>query len=188
MHLIKMDIKIPILLLAISVFFLLGCDDEHAQQNKDEWSVIDSVQITERVHDAEIVYTDSGKLRAKLTAPLIEGHKNAEKPYIELTKGLQADFYNDAKEVESSLTAGYGINYQNSKIIEVQKQVVVVNTKGEKLVTEQLFWDQNTKEIYTDKTVKITTNTEELTGTGMRAAQDFSSWKITHVIGIVTLK
>ena len=60
----------------------------------------------------------------------------------------------------------------------MRKQVVVVNSKGEKLETEKLFWDQVKKEIYTEQTVKITTETEELTGTGMRAAQDFSSWNI----------
>jgi len=176
-------IILPLLFIA-----LVSCEDEHVLQNQQEWEAIDSMQVTERIFKSEIAYTDSGYLRAKLFTDLIERHSNAEKPFVELPKGLRAEFYNTEKEIESDLSAGYGINYLDSKIIEVRKQVVVVNTKGEKLETEKLFWDQNKKEIYTEQSVKITTDTEELTGTGMRAAQDFSSWTITKVTGIVTLK
>lgn len=175
-------------ILSLLILALTSCEDKHVVDNQKEWEALDSMQVTERIYKSVIAYTDSGYLRAKLYADLIERHSNAPKPFVELPKGLRADFYNTKKEVESKLTAGYGINYLDSKIVEVRKQVVVVNTKGEKLETEKLFWDQNKKEIYTEQTVKITTETEELTGTGMRAAQDFSSWNISKVTGIVTLK
>jgi len=174
--------------MVLLVFFMSACNDEQLHKNQDEWAAIDTLKITERTHNAKVTYTDSGLLKAILRAPLIEGHNNAIKPFVECPKGLETDFYDGDKNVESSLSAGYGIIYKDSKLIEVQKQVVVINVKGEKLETEQLFWDQAGKEIYTDKTVKITTNSEELHGTGMRAAQDFSSWKITKVTGVVTLK
>jgi LPS export ABC transporter protein LptC len=167
--------------------FYSSCTDR-TQVNNEGWKALDTLQITETIYDSEITYTDSGYLRAKLYADLIERHSNDKKPYVELRKGLKANFYNTAKEIESELTAGYGINYLDSRIVEVQKQVIVVNSKGEQLETEKLFWDQNEKTIYTDAQVKITTETEELYGNGMTAAQDFSSWKITKVTGVVTLK
>jgi len=188
MVLSKDFIKIPIAFTVLLVFFLSACNDERLHKNQNEWAAIDTLKITERTHNAKVTYTDSGLLRAILRAPLIEGHNSAERPYVECPKGIETDFYDKQKNIESSLTAGYGIIYKDSKLIEVQKQVVVINVKGEKLETEQLFWDQAAKEIYTDKTVIITTNTEELHGNGMRAAQDFSSWKITNVTGVVTLK
>lgn len=171
-------------------FFLMACgeDNPNVKAAKKEWQTLDSMQVTERVFDSKISYTDSGYLRAVIRAPLIEQHGNAKNPYIELPKGLTADFYNGQKTVESKLVAGYGINFLDSKIIEVRKQVEVINTKNEKLKTERLFWDQNLKEIYTTDAVEITTENEKLFGTGMRAAQDFSTWKITNVTGIVTLK
>lgn len=174
-------------LLFLLLAFMSACTHKTNGAN-EEWKALDTLQITETIYDSEITYTDSGYLRAKLFADLIERHSNEKKPYIELRKGLRANFYNTAKEVESELTAGYGINYLDSRIVEVQKQVVVINSKGEKLETEKLFWDQNEKTIYTDAHVEITTETEKLYGTGMTAAQDFSSWKISKVTGIVTLK
>jgi len=175
-------------ILTCFVLAFTSCEDSQTTDDQKEWEALDTMEVTERIFKSVIAYTDSGYLRAKLYADLIERHSNAAKPFVELPEGLRADFYNTKKEVESKLTAGYGINYLDSKIVEVRKQVVVVNSKGEKLETEKLFWDQVKKEIYTEQTVKITTETEELTGTGMRAAQDFSSWNIEHVTGIVTLK
>lgn len=176
--------------LTLAVLFTLpfqSCTHSNLEKNKKEWVAVDTLDVAERTFDATITYTDSGYLRAKLYAPLIERHSKAEKPYVELPQGLNADFFNTDKEIESQLTAGYGINYLDSRIVEVRDKVVVVNTKNEKLQTEKLFWDQNKKEIYTDNSVEITTEKEKLYGQGMRAAQDFSSWKITKVTGIVSL-
>ena len=179
----------PVFYLFVLVsIFACGKGSEGTGQSKMQKTLLDSMAVTERVFDSEISYSDSGYLRAVIKAPLIEQHGNASKPFIELPKGLKAYFYNANKEVESQLTAGFGINYLNSKIVEVRKQVEVVNTKNEKLKTEKLFWDQNKKEIYTEDNVEIITETEQLFGKGMRASQDFSAWTITKVTGTVKLK
>lgn len=174
----------------LAVFYIsliTSCSHSNLEENKKEWATIDTLEVAEKTFDAIITYTDSGYLRAKLYSPLIERHSNAPKPYVELPNGLKADFYNTSKVIESKLTAGYGINYLDSRIIEVRDSVKVINTKNETLKTEKLFWDQNKKEIYTDKSVEIITEKEKLYGQGMRASQDFSTWKITKVTGVVSL-
>jgi LPS export ABC transporter protein LptC len=172
----------------IYLSLMTSCSSSNLEQNKKEWVAIDTLEVAEKTFDAVITYTDSGYLRAKLYAPLIERHSKAAKPFVELPNGLKADFYNTKKEIESKLTAGYGINYLDSRVVEVRDKVKVTNTKNETLKTEKLFWDQNTKEIYTDNSVEIITEKEKLYGQGMRAAQDFSAWKITKVTGVVSLE
>lgn len=187
----KLNINSQSVLCALAILFLgslSSCTSSNLEKNQKEWTAADTLEVPERTFDAVITYTDSGYLRAKLFSPLIERFSKAKKPYVELPKGLKADFYNTSKVVESKLTAGYGINYLDTKIVEVRDSVKVVNTKNETLKTEKLFWDQNAKEIYTDARVEIITDKERLFGTGMRAAQDFSSWKITKVTGIVSME
>ena len=58
-----------------------------------------------------------------------------------------------------------------------------MNVNGEILNTEQLFWDENTRKIYTKEFVKITTKREILTGTGMVADDDFTGWEIENITG-----
>lgn len=143
---------------------------------------------TETADDIEIEYTDSGFLKAVLTSPKAISRRGNENSYTEMPTGLLAKFYNQKKEIESTVSAEYGIKYEQEHKIILRKNVDVVNVKNERLNTEELIWDQNTKKIYTDKFVKITTPTEILTGYGLVADEDFSNWVIKKASGEFNLE
>ena len=83
-----------------------------------------------------------------------------------MKKGLKVDFYNPEGKLESYLTAEYGISFPKEKKVKVQRNVEILNTKGETLNTEELIWDQETGTIHTDKFVKITGKDQITQGTG----------------------
>ena len=58
----------------------------------------------------------------------------------------------------------------------------------ETLKTEELFWDPNAGDVSTEKFVKIETPEEIITGTGLKAKQDFSSWSINQPEGIFVIE
>lgn len=158
-----------------------------ARTKAQNFDYIDTLTSTERVEMVEILYTDSGLIKAKIKAPLMVGKKDEANPFLEMPKGLSGEFYNSDKKPESYITANYGISYEKRKKMEVRNNVVVKNVKGETLQTEKLVWDQVTEKIYTDKPVKITTADEILYGTGMEANQDFTEWYIKKVTGSIKL-
>jgi LPS export ABC transporter protein LptC len=137
--------------------------------------------------DIEIVYSDSAKVKAMLTSPVLKFYKVAN-AYHEMPSGLKVNFYGDTLNIESVLTAKYGRKFQNQGIIEVRDSVVVVNYKGEKLDTERLIWNERTRKIYTDKFVKITTPNEVIYGEGLEANQNFTNYKIFKIKGIINVK
>jgi len=141
----------------------------------------------EKVTNVTTYYSDMGNVKAKLTAPELIVYQTPE-PLKELPKGLNLTFYNANKEVDGKLTALYGINYELKNTITVRRNVVVVNVKGEKLNTEELIWDLNKHTLFTNKFVRITTGNEQITGYGMEATEDFSSYKIKKVTGSVKVK
>ncbi len=148
----------------------------------------DSLLMNREVaEDAEITYTDSGLLRARIKAPLMEGIRQAKQPFIEMPKGLNAEFYDTDGSVSSYVTSEYGIYKQNEKTILLRRNVQVMNVKGEKLETEKLIWNQGTAKIYTDEFVKITTADEIIMGDGMTANQNFTNWSIRNVSGTIQL-
>lgn len=102
-----------------------------------------------------------------------------------MKKGVNAEFYDDSQHIASYVSAEYGMYKQNDKKVILKRKVRVLNIKGEKLETELLTWDQATSKIYTDQYVIITTGTETITGTGMTANQNFTSWTITHPSGTI---
>jgi len=139
-------------------------------------------------NNATIFYTDSARSKLKLTAPVIESYGGKD-PYDLFRKGMKVDFYDDSMHVSSHVTADSAImhNNKNNKLMEADRNVIVVNKKGERLNTEQLYWDETKHIIYTNKAVTITTATEILDGDGLQSNEDFTDYKITSLHGTVML-
>ncbi len=145
----------------------------------------------ESSRNVEFLYSDSAVVRAKLTSPQIDRYGGI-KPYLELPIGMNIIFYQETKKEQTTLTANYGIAYDNGNGViekmEAKGNVIVINEKGEKLNTEHLTWNAFTKKIYTDDFVKITTKDQVIWGDGMEADQDFSEYKIKNVKGEIDIK
>ncbi|MEP7170002.1 MAG: LPS export ABC transporter periplasmic protein LptC [Bacteroidota bacterium] len=139
----------------------------------------------ETATDISVLYSDSAKVKAKLTAPLMN-HFTAPKSYFEMPKGVDLKFYDDTLNVISTLTANYAINREEENIMEARNNVVVVNKKGEMLNTEHLIWNQKTKKIYSNEFAKITTKDEIIYGNGFEANEDFTKYKINKVKGTLS--
>lgn len=140
----------------------------------------------EEATDVVITFTTGGKTKAILKSPLMLRVQDTV-TYIEFPKTLAVDFYNDSGVVESKLTAMYARYKETQSIIYLKDSVKVINTKGEKLTTDELYWDRSRTgwEFYTDKPVKIRTLTQVIDGMGMEASQDFKQRHIKVVTGIV---
>ena len=167
--------------------FFVGCrqadkaDLEKYIQESEDLSV-------EKVSDVLIRYTDSAVTKATIRAPQMIRYPNKKEPYTEMPKGLFATFYDANGKVDSRLSAAYGINYEEKKLIKLTDSVRVVNVKGEELKSEELFWDQTSKKIYTNKFVRIVRNGETLRGDGFESNETFTKYRILRPAGPVTVQ
>ncbi len=136
-----------------------------------------------------IIYSDSGIVRAKIQAPTLERYAGKEN-YMLMPKGVKMEFFNADEQVSSTLTSKYAkvIELPDNKILEAKNDVVVVNENGEKLNTEQLFWDQKEQKITSNTFVKITRKTEIIMGDGLESNQDFTKYKIKKIRGTLHVK
>jgi len=136
--------------------------------------------------DVVTLYSDSAKLLIKLQAPVQQEFENGDGVF---PKGLFVEFYEAPGNVSSTIKANYGKQERNKDIYIARGNVVVHNiAKQEKLETEELFWDKNKAEIYTEKFVKITTPERVLMGQGLRANQDLSRYRILKPTGVLDLR
>lgn len=143
-----------------------------------------AVYPSEQGDFVEILYTDSGLVQMRVTAPVMNHYTfNVPEAYTEMPKGIYVEFFNDSGKVKTTLKADYAIRFEKNKRTEARNKVVVVNVNGEVLNTEKLNWDEMKKRIYTDVFVKITTKKDVLRGTGMEANQDFTDYTIRNVSG-----
>ncbi len=135
-----------------------------------------------------MLYSDSAEIKIRLEAEEMQiFEKDVKEKITILPKGLLVTFFDDSGKPSTTLKADYGVRYENSKKMDVKRNVVVVNKDGETLNTEHLVWDENTKKIYSDTFVKITTGKEIITGNGLEANQDFTQYEIKEITGTVSL-
>lgn len=130
------------------------------------------------------LFSDSAKLKLKLTAPLEQQFENGDVVY---PKGMTVTFYQgDGKTVVNTLTAKYGKVDKLKSLYIMRGAVKVVNVpQQQRMNTEELFFDKAKQQIYTDSAmfVKVETPTETLTGYGLKANQDFSRYRIARPVG-----
>jgi LPS export ABC transporter protein LptC len=145
-----------------------------------------SREAVETSEELEILYSDSAKVKLKLTAPVLERY-HGDKPYTELKKGVKVEFYDDDMKVISTLTAGYAIRHDTESMMEARTNVIIVNQKGERLNTEKLIWNERTAKIYSDSFVRITTADKVIFGNGFEANQDFTNYRIYKIKGTINI-
>jgi LPS export ABC transporter protein LptC len=106
---------------------------------------------------------------------------------MEYPEGLTVYNYNANMEIESKMSANYGISYEKKEEVMVRDNVILVNIKGEKLNSEELWWNRQSKKITSDKFVKVTTIDEEIIGYGFDANEDYSEYTVRNVKMITTI-
>jgi len=162
------------------VFLLSSCENDMSVVKK-----IASPKEASKETGKDVVslYSDFGKVKAKLIAPVMNHVDDEKNPYTELPSGLHLFFYTDSLKVQSELTAGYGISYDKSDEMIARNNVVVTNIYGDKLESEELVWSQKTEKISSEKFVKITTKDEIIFGDGFESNDDLSNYKIKKIRG-----
>ncbi len=135
----------------------------------------------------ESLYSQTGRVRAKLTAPTMLRY--LERPsYVEFNHGLKVLSYNDSLQVESTVTAKYGKYFENDDNVFLRDSVVVVNKEGKRLDCNELNWDSKRGKFFSNKPVRISTPTDTIYGTGLESNQDFSDYNIINPRGQVLVQ
>lgn len=172
----------PIVILLLFILLLSSCENSLDQLNQFSTKRT-GVEVAKGV---KIIYTIGDKANARIIAPLMLRHQEAV-PFIEFTKTIHADFFDDSLQIESKLDAHYARYTESESKVFLKDSVVLFNTNGDTLYCNELYWDRNKKgqEFHTDKPVRIRTKTQLINGDGLDAPQDFKSWHIINGKGIV---
>lgn len=124
-----------------------------------------------------------GIVKAQLTAPYMIRRENDSASTI-FPKSLFVTFYNDSTGIaESFLKAKYGKYFVKEGKVLLRDSVVFTNIKGDTMRTSELWWNQNSEEIFTDKKIwfyqKIPYSI--INANGFKSSQDFSRYYFTDV-------
>jgi len=133
----------------------------------------------------EVIYSDSARVKARMTTPLMIENDDAAKPYHEMPKGVKIIIYDEDLKEKGVVTSDYAIQREKEQIIEFRKNVVATNAQGETFKSEELIYDLKAKKFYSTKSVQITmTNGNVMNGTGFNSNESLYPWHIDQSTGV----
>lgn len=136
--------------LFIGCFFVVSCENKiETVRNlgKRKLGVEEGFNI-------ESYMSQAGKMKAKLTAPLMLRYL-LDTPKVEFPQTMHVDFFDDTLGIESKMNCKYGRYLENDNKVYLKDSVIVFNRKGDTLWTDELIWDQSKASFYTDKFVRV---------------------------------
>ena len=137
--------------------------------------------------DYDVLYSDSAIVRIRLQGKVMEQY-DGDIAHDEFKKGVHLWFFDQEKNVESEMTANHATRFRTSNQMEAKGNVVVFNKVGDKLNTEHLVWDANTRKIFTEEYVRITTKDKIITGKGLVSDETFTHYRVKNITGQIRLQ
>jgi LPS export ABC transporter protein LptC len=181
-------LRYPILLLSLFITFL-SCQKKVSSDIPPE--IIENKAIpTVVAENFETTTTDSGFVSFHLKAPQVLVFPKRNNPpseaYYEFPKGFHLQRYDQNQKIESEMYANYGKYYALQEKVYASGNVVMINSKGDTLKTEELNYDRKKDLIYTDRFVSIRKGGDDIQGTGgFRSDSQMTHWAFMKTQGHV---
>jgi len=174
-------------LLGLAIFFV-SCEEDLANVNAANKKVDFPSQI---IYNAHIVQRDSGFVKMRAKAPLIEKYELIDTPYVVANKGIDIEYF-DKKNPKNPgrITAKYAKMTEMKQFYEARGNVKVLTSEGQTFAMQTVFWDQAKKEIYTSDTTYVTDKDGStlVASNGMWAKDDFSEYTFFNNAGDINAK
>lgn len=135
--------------------------------------------------DVSTLISDSGYTRYHLTTPLWQIFEDAEQPFWRFPEGLEVEQYDLSMNPVSNVVCDSAVYFSQKRLWRLDGNVVMVNTQADSFLTQQLFWDQLKRKIYTDSFIHIVRTDRVIEGYGMESDQSMLYYTVTNPTAIL---
>lgn len=135
--------------------------------------------------NVETMYTDSGKVTLIVRTPLVQQFTAKDDPHTLFPEGLTVLFYDKKTTPQASITAHYARYTDKDAQWELRDSVVAVNTEGDILETELLYWSEPKERVWSDRFVRFTLKDKIIMGTGFESDSRLTNGTIKNVSGTI---
>lgn len=170
--------------MAVSMTLFFCCEDNTSTLNQINRFNENPVGTA---YDIRMTYTDSARIKAILTAPIHLDYTHLSFKYSEFPEGLKIIFYNHKNE-ENTVVADYGILYNQTKIVDLQGNVVLLSNDGSRLETDQMYWDSEKEWLFTERPFTFENEDYNLAATRLDANKEFSKFKSGKLSGTIAVE
>lgn len=175
--------SVRIALFAILTLFLsISCSKE----NKEYTPPVTDRALTPVLKASKIstMISDSGIIRYRIYTDKWSIFDKADTPYWDFPEGLKFEKFSPDFSIDAQIECNRALYYDKLKIWKLNDSVEATNISGERFKTEELYWNQDLKQIYSDSLITIIQHDKTIIGKGFVSNQDFTKYTIKNPTGI----
>lgn len=135
--------------------------------------------------DVSTLISDSGYTKYHVTAPLWQMFEDADEPFWRFPEGLELEQYDTELRPQSTVVCDSAVYFSRKRLWRLDGDVVMVNTQADSFLTEQLFWDQTQRKIYSDSFIHIVRSDRTIEGYGFESDQNMLSYIVNRPTAIL---
>lgn len=169
------------------MLFLFASCRQSKQPMTDAITNRDSVPVM-ITHDVSTYISDSGVVRYKIIADEWKVFDRLDPSRWTFEQGVYLEKFNDDLSIEAVIVADTAYYYDKQELWELRGNVHIENEQDEQFDTQLLFWNQKTKQVYSDLYIRIRQQRRVITGIGFTSNQDFTNYTIKRTQGIFPVK
>ncbi len=139
---------------------------------------------TMTTRNVETLISDSGIVRYRITTPLWFVFDEAKVPTWKFPTGLHLEKYDDYFNRDASIDADSATYFKDQDLWRLDGRVYIVNTSGEKFLSEQLYWSNRDHKVYTDSFIHIERQDRVIEGYGFVSNDRMTNYSVNKVSGI----
>ena len=168
-----------IALLALMLFMACAEEKEHiapAINPRDSVAMMVSYGVNTLI-------SDSGVIKYRIVAEQWEVNQAKQPSRWIFEKGLFLEQFDLAMHVQSFIQCDTAYYYDTERLWELHGRVKILTKTGLRFSSEELFWDENRHEIYSNKFSHLITADKELQGNRFRSDEKMTKYSVKNTKG-----
>ncbi len=143
---------------------------------------------TMATRDVSTFISDSGYTRYHLETPVWYIYDDTTEPFWRFPEGVELEQFDNFHRVSSTVVCDSAIYFSRKRLWQLDGDVVMVSTEGDSFLTQQLFWEQDTRRIRSDSFIHIVRNDRVLEGYGFESDQSMKDYEINRPTAILPVE
>ena len=166
------------------VILLAACSSEKTEVVEGDINVDSMPSLYTR--NVNTLISDSGITRYRIEAPVwyMYENENREEPYWYFPEGIYVEKFDTLLATETMIQGDTAIYYKKPQLWRLNGNVHIENIDGTIFDTQQLYWDQQTRLIYSDSAIRIIDGEE----VGFKSNEQITQYVILRTTGIFTIE
>ncbi|MBR4774334.1 MAG: LPS export ABC transporter periplasmic protein LptC [Bacteroidales bacterium] len=139
----------------------------------------------QEVKQAHIRRSEQARLQIEVDAPLIRQYKEPS-PRTVYPNGVELRFYDENRNIKSSIRADKAISYDDRNIMKATDSVVVIDyASGDTIYLDDLIWRDAEDVIFSNHPVRAVNGNRVTYGDGFVSDEQMTNLRITRQRGVI---